>query len=167
MKLICTDILRWWTQCWAEALFTGILFMMAGRWINRKLNRQKLLSILLFADGFFLYYMLYVTLFMRSIGSRREVELLPFTDPALINGDFHYVMENVLLFIPFGILLYMTLRAYGRKCSMRTVLSASFLTSVSVEFLQYVFACGKSEIDDVITNIAGALIGYMLIKLKG
>lgn len=82
-----------------------------------------------------------------------------------MNGDFHYLIENILLFIPFGILLYRTLYAYSRKCSLRMILIVVILTSISVELLQYAFSCGKSETDDVITNVLGALIGYMLIKL--
>lgn len=165
MKLIYTDILRWCAQCWKEALIVGILFMVAGRQINKKLKCERFLGILYFADGFYLYYLLYVTLLMRSIGFRREVELMPFTNSELMNGDFHYLIENILLFIPFGFLLYKSLHSYGRRCSMGTVLLIAFMTSISVELLQYVFSCGKSETDDVITNVVGALIGYMVIKI--
>lgn len=164
MKLIFTEILKHWTNCWTEAILTGILFIVVGKQINRRLKRLKPSITLFFADGLFLYYLLHVTLLSRPIGFRREVELLPFTDSELMNGDFHYVIENILLFIPFGILLYKTLYAYGRECSMRTILMAAFLTSLSVELLQYLFSCGKSEIDDVITNVLGALIGYMFLK---
>lgn len=164
MKLIFTDILKHWTNCRVEAILAGILFMVVGKRINHRLKRQKPSAILFFADGLFLYYLLHVTLLSRSIGLRREVELIPFTNPELMNGEFHYLIENILLFIPFGILLYRTLYAYDRKCSMRAILLAAFLTSVLVELLQYVFSCGKSETDDVIANVLGALIGYILIK---
>ena len=166
MKIIFTDILNQWANCWVEAILAGILFMLAVMQINRILSRQKPSVILLFVDGVFLYYLLYVTLFMRSIGFRREIELIPFINSELMNGDFHYVIENVLLFVPFGILLYKTLHAYGRKCNMRTILIAAFLTSLSVELLQYAFSCGKSEADDIITNVLGAVIGYMIICKK-
>ena len=167
MKLIYTDILRWCVQCWKEAFFAGILFMMAGRLINKKLNHERFWGVLYFADGFYIYYLFYVTLLMRSIGSRREVEFMPFTNSELMNGDFHYLIENILLFIPFGFLMYATLRAYGRECGIGMILLIAFLISVSVELLQYVFSCGKSETDDVITNVLGALIGYMIIKISG
>lgn len=163
MKLIYTDILKQWTNCWQEALFAGILFMVAGRQMNPILNWQKSLFFLHFADGVFIYYLLYVTLISRPIGFRREVALLPFTGFELLSGNFHYVIENVLLFIPFGILLCMTLYAYGRKCNTKMLFLISFLTSVSVELLQYAFSCGKSETDDVIANVTGAFIGYILI----
>lgn len=166
MKIIFADILNQWANCWVEAILAGILFMLAVMQINRILNKQKPSIILLFTDGVFLYYLLHVTLLSRPVGLRREVELLPFINSELMNGDFHYVVENILLFIPFGILLYKTLHAYGRKCSMRTVLIAAFLASLSVELFQYVFSCGKSEADDVITNVLGAVIGHMIICKK-
>lgn len=123
-------------------------------------------SLLHFVDGVFLYYLLYVTLLSRTIDSWREVEFLPFMGDEIRNGDIHYVIENVLLFIPFGFLLYMTFYIYGKKCSMKMILMVSFLTSVSVELLQYIFSCGKSETDDVIANVLGAVLGYLIVKLK-
>lgn len=166
MGIICRDILKNWTDCWQGAMISGIMFTVFGRQMNKVLKRYKPANILFFADGIFLYYLLYVTLFSRSIGSRQEIALLPFSGVEIVGGDYHYVAENVLLFIPFGILLCMTLCAYGRKCSMRTILLVSFLTSLSVELMQFVFSCGKSETDDILTNVLGAVIGYAIIKPK-
>lgn len=166
MEIICRDILKHWTNCWQGAMIAGGLFIVIGRQIDRAFNRQKSAVILLFMDGVFLYYLLYVTLISRVTGSRREVVLWPFVSFQVLRGEFHYIIENVFLFIPFGVLLCMTLCAYGRKCSMKKILLASFLTSVSVELLQYLFSCGKSETDDVIANVLGAVIGYLTIKLK-
>lgn len=166
MEIICRDILKHWTNCWQGAMIAGVLFIVIGRQINCALSRQKNAVILLFIDGVFLYYLLYVTLISRAVGSRREVVLRPFVSFQVSGGEFHYVIENVLLFILFGLLLCMTLHVYGRRCSMKWILMASFLTSVSVELLQYIFSCGKSETDDVIANVLGAVIGYLMIKLK-
>ncbi|MCM1263716.1 MAG: VanZ family protein [Butyrivibrio sp.] len=164
IELIYKDILNQWSNCWKEAVIAGFLLMTVGRQISHIFNKHKSPFILLFADGVFLYYLLYVTLLMRSIGSRREIGLFPFIGEELLNGDFHYLIENMLLFIPFGVLLYVNLHTYGRGCSIRMVLLVSFLTSVSIELLQYVFSCGKSEIDDVLANVIGALIGYAISR---
>ena len=166
MSIIYTDILKHWTNCWKEAVMIGILFVGGRKWLKPVFNQQKYSVVLPFIDGVFFYYLLYVTLISREIGSRREVVLLPFESFEILSGEFHYVIENVLLFIPFGFLLCITCCAFGKKCNLKTILLASFLTSISVEFLQYFFSCGKSEIDDVITNVAGAMIGYLIAKLK-
>lgn len=164
MEIIYRDILKQWMDCWQGAVIAGILFLLIGRQVNQVLIQRKVSAILLFADGVFLYFLLYVTLFSRVIGCRREVELWPFAGYEVLNGDYHYLVENILFFIPFGFLLCRTLSIYGKKCSIKIVLLVSFLTSVSVELLQYIFSCGKSETDDVIANVLGAVLGYLIVK---
>lgn len=166
MEIIYRDILKNWMDCWQEAVIAGIVFMAAGRQIYSGRRQQKKVYAVSFADGVFLYYLLYVTLLSRSAGSRREVELLPFMGEEILGGDYHYVIENLLLFIPFGVLLHMTLRAYGKKSNIKVILLSALLTSLSVEILQYFFSCGKSETDDILANVSGAMIGYGIVKLK-
>lgn len=166
MGIIYKDILKNWTNCWLGAMVIGTLFLICNQHLSKVLKQYRPGRLLFFADGVFLYYLLYVTLLSRKIGVRRELALIPFSGAEIIGGDYHYAIENVLLFIPFGILCAMTLRAYGRKCDMKIILQAAFLTSVSIEFLQFLFSCGKSEADDIITNVLGAIIGYVLVKPK-
>ena len=167
MEIIFRDILKQWTGCWQGAVIAGLLFMVIGRQITDHIfNQHKVSGILLFADGLFLYFLLYVTLFSRRLGSKRQVEFFPFTGQDIMRGDYHYLIENILFFIPFGFLLCATLYAYGRKCNMKIILLASFLTSVSVELLQYLFSCGKSETEDVIANVLGAVLGLSLIHIS-
>lgn len=166
MEIIFRDILKQWTGCWQGAVIVGILFMVIGRQIaNHVFNQHKVSGILLFADGLFLYFLLYVTLFSRRIGFKRQVEFFPFAGQEIMRGDYHYLIENILFFIPFGFLLCATLYAYDKKCNVRIILLASFLTSVSVELLQYLFSCGKSETEDVIANVSGAVLGYLVAIL--
>lgn len=166
MEIIYSDILKHWTDCWQEAITAGMVFTVIGGQVDGGNDRHRKVLILLFVDGVFLYYLLYVTLFSRSAGSRREVDFLPFMGEEISNGDFHYLIENILLFIPFSVLVSKTLYVYGKKCNTKVILLAALLTSLSVEFLQYAFACGKSETDDVLANVTGALIGYWGVKLK-
>ncbi|MDE5697662.1 MAG: VanZ family protein [Lachnospiraceae bacterium] len=166
MEIIYRDILKQWTNCWQEAIIVGIMFGICSRHINCGLKRQISVSALLFADGVFVSYLLYVTLLSRRPGSRQEVEFLPFRGEEILSGDYHYLIENVLLFVPFGFLLRRTLNIYGRKCSAKIIIWVSFLTSVSIELLQYVFSCGKTETDDVIANVLGAVLGGLAVRLK-
>lgn len=167
MEIIFRDILKQCTGCWRGAVIAGILFMVVGRRTTDQIfNQHKVSGILFFADGMYLYYFLFVTLFSRKIGSRREVEFIPFMGDEILRGDYHYLLENILFFIPLGFLLCVTLYAYGKKCNMKIILLASFLTSVSVELLQFLFSCGKSETEDVIANVSGAVLGYLVILLS-
>lgn len=61
-------------------------------------------------------------------------------------------INNILFFIPFGLLLPLK--------KWRKVLLIAMCFSVAIETCQYVFALGLCELDDVISNSFGAMIGY-------
>ena len=63
--------------------------------------------------------------------------------------------ENILLFIPFGMLL-------PWKKNWWTVLITGCVASALIEITQYVTMLGELEFDDIIANTIGALIGYFL-----
>lgn len=69
-------------------------------------------------------------------------------------------LMNVLLFFPAGLFCCELLPDHWRgrkKIAFITVLFA--LISVSIEFCQYCFALGQAEVDDVIHNALGAMLG--------
>jgi glycopeptide antibiotics resistance protein len=67
------------------------------------------------------------------------------------------VIGNVVAFVPLGLLVPWI----GRRLSAASaVLWASLLLSISIEVLQWLFARRVADIDDVILNSAGALLGY-------
>lgn len=73
---------------------------------------------------------------------------------------------NVIMTIPFGILLYLI----SHKSSFITVLGLSFLFSFFIEGNQFVcdflFQIGRvADIDDIITNTLGGTIGFYVLKL--
>ena len=69
------------------------------------------------------------------------------------------VLGNILLFIPFGIF---TTRFIGRKKILPTVL-ISIVVSCAIEFIQ--MRLGRTaDIDDIILNTTGGLIGALLYK---
>ncbi|MEO3948057.1 VanZ family protein [Gorillibacterium sp. CAU 1737] len=68
-------------------------------------------------------------------------------------------MGNLVLFVPLGILFPLLWRTDGK----RTVLIGAVI-SVSFEVLQYAFAWGSSDIDDVLYNTLGTLIGWLVFR---
>lgn len=67
------------------------------------------------------------------------------------------VLGNILAFMPLGVLI----PALTRRLSVpAAVLGASAFVSISIEVLQWLFARRVADIDDVILNVAGALVGY-------
>ncbi|KKK34313.1 hypothetical protein WN59_08555 [Salinicoccus sediminis] len=74
------------------------------------------------------------------------------TTRAIINS----LLMNIMLFVPFGFFVYLLLRR-----AFWTVFLA-FLTSVSIEFLQYSLPIGRiSNVDDVILNTIGGCVGMI------
>lgn len=70
---------------------------------------------------------------------------------------------NVVFFIPWGFLLASAMNSNVRRIVMTLVYS--FLTSLSIELLQYFTRTGASEVTDLVTNVSGGLIGCLLFIL--
>ena len=68
---------------------------------------------------------------------------------------------NVLLFIPLGIFVPCLCPEY--RSMMKTV-GLGLMTSLGIEILQ-IFTFRATDINDVITNVAGTMIGYLIGKL--
>ncbi len=64
---------------------------------------------------------------------------------------------NVLMFIPIGLLLTPSL-------GLRSIL-VGFLLSLGIELCQLVFGLGFSELDDVIHNTGGVIIGFGIYRI--
>lgn len=125
-------------------------------------NSQLLLYLLFF----YLAFVLYLTVLSRPPGSRTEVDLMPFATISVRAAGNVYAAENILLFIPFGILyrlIPLTVNRAG-KC-----LLSGFMLSVAIETVQFITGRGYLQTDDVILNVFGCFIGYIiwnqLIKL--
>ncbi len=83
-------------------------------------------------------------------------------------GEKSYFMErfainllNVALFVPVGFLV----GCGFRNISWKRVLQIAFFLSLTVEILQFIFKKGYAEVDDVIHNVGGCLIGYGICSL--
>lgn len=83
-----------------------------------------------------------------------------FTD--VINNGIYVLKQvvlNIAFYIPFGILVSVLLN--NKKNTAIKVIIASVIMSSSTETLQYF--CGRyADIDDIIFNATGALIGYFI-----
>lgn len=82
----------------------------------------------------------------------------------LTNASFYTVLFNVIMTIPFGIYL-----RYYFKCSFRKTLFLSFILSLFFELTQltglyfiYPYSYRLFDVDDLITNTLGGIIGYFL-----
>ena len=96
----------------------------------------------------------------------REIEIIPFYSiyGMLILEDYTFligVILNVLMFVPVGVCCKNLIK---NKYVMFVV---SVALSLFIEINQFVFRRGVFEIDDVICNTIGALIGYNISSAIG
>ncbi|HEY8909524.1 MAG TPA: glycopeptide resistance protein VanZ-A [Desulfosporosinus sp.] len=90
----------------------------------------------------------------------RGLNLIPFAGPS--NGSFREMIENVIIFIPFGLLLNVNFKKNGFLPKFAFIL----VFSLTVELIQFIFAIGATDITDVITNTVGGFLGLKLYGLS-
>lgn len=111
---------------------------------------------------------LYLTIFMRvGVINSETVRVLPFDDiqQAVLEGDMEMVkhmLANVILFLPFGYLIPAMDPKHLRHWSF--ALLGGLMTSTVIEGVQMVFHLGEADVDDLIANALGALVGYLVIR---
>ena len=98
---------------------------------------------------------LWITLFSREVGAERltrglfwEIEM----------GYWIDIRLNILLFLPLGFLL-------GTVTDNWRIVLFGFILSVFIEFLQYIFAMGCCQADDVLNNTIGTVVGVGIARL--
>lgn len=91
-------------------------------------------------------------------------ELSPFWSyTAIQEGRTELLTENIMnvvAFVPIGLLLGIGIP----RLKWWYALLIGFCLSSSIEILQFVFKKGFAEFDDVMHNIFGCILGYILVK---
>lgn len=124
------------------------------------------------------------TVIFRTTGETRQYDFHPFWSydrPDLLIEN----IMNVIVFIPVGMILGSLLRVnYGSRLRVKgswskygswfkvngswlIVLLIGCSISVTIEALQFCFMKGFSEVDDVMHNTLGCIVGYILVKGSG
>ena len=87
------------------------------------------------------------------------INLIPFQDfsPSNITG----MVLNTVMFAPLGFLLPAYFERYRR---WNRTIAAGFLTSLTVEAIQ-LFTLRATDVDDLIMNTLGTLVGFLMAKL--
>ena len=72
---------------------------------------------------------------------------------------FKQIIDNILVFVPFGLLFPAACGMKHTKKNYFIVVAAGFLLSLTIETVQFVFSIGFSEVDDIINNTWGCIAG--------
>lgn len=141
-----------------------LLFELCGCWCGKEKHKYafkgRVYSMLLSLNCSFVFVL---TLFDRTKGSYGIV-LEPFQSyvDALKNSNtelFLQIVMNIVMYIPLGYLLPCCFEVFQRY---RYVLFVVFFSSLTIEGVQKILSVGCFEIDDILNNIIGAILGVML-----
>ena len=106
------------------------------------------------------------TVFFRVISSTVQYDYLPFWSYlAYFDGrEPNAIIENmmnILVFVPIGLM-------YGLVVKNKSLISVAILgacISIGIELFQLMFKKGFSELDDVIHNTLGCVLGYCMFMI--
>ena len=130
----------------------GIIIVVFSLTLNRRWNSFILV--------FYITFIIYMTLLYRSGGEPKiEIQLFWSYRQFFSSSSLRLeILNNIWLFIPLGVIACVILP------SAWVVLIPVFI-SVVIETIQYFTGTGFAEVDDVISNGLGGLVGYAIWRL--
>lgn len=157
-----------------RAMLFAVIVMAAWAicaWGYEKWSGKKILTI---KWAFFVFYiaaLVHITVIRRGISwgqisgrSLDTVQLIPLVDLAVLakQGFWPFTIifvGNLIWFVPVGGFVFIM---SGEKKSVKKAAGTGFLISLGIECLQWILAAGVSDVDDLLLNTLGAVIGYTL-----
>lgn len=110
----------------------------------------------------YMYMLLMIVYYSRESGSRSGMPDMVLWNTWGSTLQMHaYFIENIILFIPFGLLFPLVFRKWLRWLTV----PVGFIVSVGIEYTQLVTGRGYCQIDDVVTNTVGAAIGFFVFLI--
>lgn len=142
------------------------IMILAFLWISNK--RRKFVITKSILELFFITYCICVLKITGIIGMKFNLSYFSFSMLPLgipfVGGSLKMIFLNFLLFAPYGFLLPIVFK--NSKWSYKKIIVIGFATTIIIEILQ-VFAGRFSEIDDILTNGFGTLVGYIIYVSLG
>ena len=163
-----------------------ILMVFITRHLTSSLPPERFRSVLRLLLPAYLLLNLYFTLLMREPGEDYPIILTPlhsyfsilgwdiqelsalrqilqgaWNEPAALTLEpLIGIVQNLILFMPFGFLLY----AITDQPRTARILLFGFLLSLSIELCQLFFRLGWFEVDDILHNVLGTYLGICLYR---
>lgn len=115
----------------------------------------------------YLVLLTWIILFKMSLripplGHYRMINMIPFADPAIINGKVNQTEQiyNFLIFVPVGIYLSLL---FGSRFLKNSLIIAGI--SLFYEVMQYILGIGATDVTDLLLNTAGGIAGLFIFWL--
>ncbi|MBR4082876.1 MAG: VanZ family protein [Lachnospiraceae bacterium] len=145
-------------------LIGGCLFCLV-QLINRKRRKNGKQSLPVWSTVCFWTYLalvMMITFLSRESGNTSRIDLELGASLRINSRNNALVLENVLLFIPYGF-CYCWWK--NKKEILFNSIMFGFVTSFIIEGMQLVTGRGIFQLDDIITNTVGCMIGAFFYKL--
>ena len=150
-------------ECISSVIFVIPVVLIWQYKIAKQKNFYKLLMLLVFV--FYIIAVFSVT----GIPTVSELNTIDFSFNfipliSIMNDSIEYIKNailNIILFMPMGFLLPVIWKEYD---SLKKTAITGLILSIIIEILQ-IFTFRLTDIDDLITNTLGAILGYSIAKI--
>jgi D-alanyl-D-alanine carboxypeptidase len=131
-----------------------------------KAKNNARLACLLVLYVLYIFFILKITVFRGSASGVHGVNFIPMSTIAeylqsILHGNrivgIYNIFGNIFVFLPLG---YITSLLFPKMRKSSRILVFVVAFSLTIEVSQFICASGASDIDDVILNVLGGLIGY-------
>lgn len=140
-------------------LFGATLFLWVANGLRRRKGKAPAAKLPVAAFVMYLSLMLIITFLSRESGDSKGIDLELFSTWGINDRNNAFVIENILLFVPYGLLACF---AFGRFRRFLRCMWLGAATSLCIETLQLITGRGFFQIDDILTNTLGTVIGFAL-----
>lgn len=141
---------------------------------KKEANKLKMIEILLFI--IYLVLLVYFLFFAESMGrkiSDREysynlilfkeiTRFIKYRNELGMTAVFTNIIGNIICFIPLGCMLPI-LSVKVRKLLLAVLIC--FEVSIVIELIQLIFKVGSFDVDDMVLNTLGGLIGFLIYRM--
>ena len=148
-------------DCVASAIFVIPAVIIIQYAMLRQRSLKHFMAILIFA---FYFMAVFSVVGIPTVGTFKVdfgFNLIPLID--IVNSPLEYIKNtilNIILFVPLG---FLTPAIWKNYRSVKIMFFMGLALSICIELLQ-IFTYRLTDIDDLITNTAGAVMGYYISK---
>lgn len=104
------------------------------------------------------FALLFTVLFVKTTGKQElQLSLFQFVKTANPTSNIEALL-NFAYFVPLGML-------YGLRANLLQTVILAAATVLGIETIQYCFQIGVFDVDDIILNVAGCLLGFFIVEL--
>ncbi|MCM1989142.1 VanZ family protein [Oceanirhabdus seepicola] len=123
-------------------------------------------KIIFFIYLFYLFYLVFLSSYYGRGVVHRNYNLTPFktiSEFLFFSNNMRAILRNIdgniAAFVPMGFLLPL---AFSKMNKYHKVFAAIITATLFIEISQFIFGVGTCDVDDVILNFVGGIIGYKL-----